>query len=46
MSSLNSGNITKDYNHYLMDYIRDENKIPIESQAEMQSRIRLDYADG
>lgn len=34
---------TRDYNHYLMDYIRDENKIPIESQAEMQSRIRLDY---
>lgn len=35
--------IERDYNHYLMDFIRDEIKIPIESYAEMQSRISVDY---
>ncbi|ANY71978.1 polysaccharide deacetylase [Paenibacillus ihbetae] len=32
------------YNHYLMDFIRDENMIPIEDRAEMEARIGADYA--
>lgn len=35
--------IGRDYNHYLMDYIRDEDRIPIETQEEMKSRITQDY---
>ena len=31
------------YNHYLMDFIRDENMIPIENRAEMEKRIKEDY---
>ncbi|GGO04908.1 polysaccharide deacetylase family protein [Saccharibacillus kuerlensis] len=31
------------YNHYLMDFIRDENMIPIENRADMQKRIAEDY---
>ena len=31
------------YNHYLMDYIRDENLIPLETRAEMAERIAADY---
>lgn len=33
----------RDYNHYLMDYIRDEDRIPTESKREMESRITQDY---
>lgn len=33
----------RDYNHYLMDYIRDENGIPTESYDEMKERINKDY---
>ena len=33
----------RDYNHYLMDYIRDENRVPTESKSEMASRITQDY---
>ncbi len=33
----------RDYNHYLMDYIRDEDRIPVESKREMESRITQDY---
>lgn len=32
-----------DYNHYLMDYIRDEYNIPKESYEEMKQRIDSDY---
>ncbi|WP_297419794.1 glycoside hydrolase [Clostridium sp.] len=35
--------IKRDYNHYLMDYIRDENGIPIETREEMNKRINSDY---
>ncbi|MGI6175245.1 MAG: glycoside hydrolase [Christensenellales bacterium] len=35
--------IDRDYNHYLMDYIRDEYDIPLESHAEMRSRVAFDY---
>lgn len=31
------------YNHYLMDFIRDENMIPVENRAEMETRINKDY---
>ncbi|MEC0088965.1 polysaccharide deacetylase family protein [Paenibacillus macquariensis] len=31
------------YNHYLMDFIRDENMIPLENRDEMTSRINMDY---
>jgi hypothetical protein len=35
--------IDRDYNHYLMDYIRDKNGIPTESTQEMRKRITIDY---
>lgn len=35
--------IRRDYNHYLMDYIRDEDNVPIESYDEMKERIDYDY---
>lgn len=31
------------YNHYLMDFIRDENMIPTESREGMEERISADY---
>ncbi|MGI6212106.1 MAG: hypothetical protein ACOYJJ_05965 [Anaerovoracaceae bacterium] len=31
------------YNHYLMDYIRDKNNLPVESYAQMKERITQDY---
>ncbi|MEJ8545255.1 polysaccharide deacetylase family protein [Brevibacillus borstelensis] len=31
------------YNHYLMDFIRDENMIPVENRTEMEKRINHDY---
>ncbi|MNO29873.1 Poly-beta-1,6-N-acetyl-D-glucosamine N-deacetylase precursor [compost metagenome] len=31
------------YNHYLMDFIRDENMIPIEDRDQMEERINGDY---
>ena len=35
--------LDRDYNHYLMDYIRDEYEIPKESYEEMEERISWDY---
>ena len=35
--------IDRDYNHYLMDYIRDEDSVPLESYDEMKARISNDY---
>ncbi len=35
--------IDREYNHYLMDYIRDEYNIPKESYEEMKQRIDRDY---
>lgn len=35
--------IRREYNHYLMDYIRDEDNVPIESYDEMKERIDYDY---
>ena len=31
------------YNHYLMDYIRDKDDLPIESERHMKERISYDY---
>lgn len=33
----------REYNHYLMDYIRDEYGIPRESREQMKTRIDFDY---
>lgn len=35
--------IDRDYNHYLMDYIRDEDSVPLEIYDEMKARISNDY---
>ena len=35
--------IKRDYDHYLMDFIRDDYRIPIESFGEMKARITEDY---
>lgn len=35
--------IDRDYNHYLMDYIRDKDRVPTESTEEMEQRITRDY---
>lgn len=35
--------IGRNYNHYLMDYIRDKNHIPVESTREMDKRLSKDY---
>lgn len=36
--------VNRNYNHYLMDYIRDEYEVPLESRREMEARIQADYA--
>ncbi|AWI04410.1 glycoside hydrolase [Clostridium drakei] len=41
--SKEASKINRKYNHYLMDYIRDENGIPLESYDEMKQRIDNDY---
>lgn len=33
----------RDYNHYLMDYLRDEDRLPTETFEQMQERISGDY---
>lgn len=33
------------YNHYLMDFIRDANMIPVEDRTQMEARIRHDYQE-
>ena len=35
--------LRRDYNHYLMDFLRDENRVRQESEDEMKERIRKDY---
>ena len=35
--------LRRDYNHYLMDFLRDENRLRTESVAEMEERIAWDY---
>lgn len=34
----------REYNHYLMDFIRDKNYLPVESTTAMRERITRDYA--
>lgn len=38
-----SAYVDRNYNHYLMDYIRDEYDVPKESLSQMQDRIKKDY---
>ncbi len=33
----------RDYNHYLMDFIRDEDRLRVESVEELEKRIQADY---
>ena len=33
----------RNYNHYLMDFIRDEDGVPTESRSQMEERITWDY---
>ena len=35
--------LRRDYNHYLMDFIRDENRLRTESESAMEERIARDY---
>ncbi len=35
--------LIRDYDHYLMDFIRDVDRVPLESREEMKDRIRFDY---
>ena len=35
--------LRRDYNHYLMDFLRDENRLRTESVEEMRQRIAWDY---
>ena len=39
----NDSNLDMRYTHYLMDYLRDEDDIPLESKKQMQQRITWDY---
>lgn len=38
-----SGYLIRDYDHYLMDFIRDQDRVPMETREELQDRIRFDY---
>ncbi len=38
-----SKNFGRDYNHFLMDFIRDANDIPVESYSQMKERISGEY---
>ncbi|UYO03138.1 polysaccharide deacetylase family protein [Paenibacillus sp. PSB04] len=42
-NKLDSKEDIEHYNHYLMDFIRDENMIPLEDRDTMQVRISKDY---
>lgn len=35
--------LEKDYNQYLMDFLRDENKLPVETIASMRRRVEGEY---
>jgi len=37
--------LRRDYDHYLMDFVRDEDGVPEESYEDMTARIGADYAD-
>lgn len=42
-SEVNEGSLDMRFTHYLMDYLRDEDDIPLESKKQMQQRITYDY---
>lgn len=35
--------LRREYNHYLMDFVRDKYDVPVESHAQMQERVEADY---
>ncbi len=35
--------VRREYNHYLMDFVRDKYNVPIESYEQMQNRVQEDY---
>lgn len=35
--------LRRDYNHYLMDFLRDEDRLREESEAQMEERLEYDY---
>ncbi|MCQ6563037.1 polysaccharide deacetylase family protein [Paenibacillus mendelii] len=35
---------TLSYTHYLMDFLRDKNNVPVEHRTEMEARVNKDYA--
>ena len=41
--SMVAGTLSRKYNHYLMDYIRDEKQYPLESYQGMRARVDYDY---
>lgn len=41
--SMVQGTLGRKYNHYLMDYIRDEHQYPLESYQVMKARVDYDY---
>ncbi len=42
--SLMAKYLGRNYNHYLMDFIRDKNDVPTESYAQMSERINTEYS--
>ncbi len=43
-SDMVRGCLGRRYNHYLMDYIRDKDGVPTESERQMERRVAYDYA--
>lgn len=39
------GTLGRDYNHYLMDFIRDKDRYPVETRDHMKRRIAWDYRE-
>ncbi|MFA9379672.1 MAG: glycoside hydrolase [Acetanaerobacterium sp.] len=35
--------IVDDYNHYLMDFLSDEDRVPVETREQMEARLTWDY---
>ncbi len=42
--SLMASYLGRNYNHYLMDFIRDKDDIPMESYSQMAERVNTDYS--
>ena len=42
--SLMAAYLGRNYNHYLMDFIRDKDDVPMESYAQMRERVNTEYS--